>query len=70
MGGPINLAARLCDAAEPGEVLGSDEVVDLVGGDFPAVPAGERNVPGLVQPVKVWRFASGEAQEELPASLV
>ncbi len=70
VGNPINLAARLCDSAAPGEVLASREVVAAVGDEFSAIPAGERSVPGLVQPIQVWRFASGEAEEELPASLV
>jgi adenylate cyclase len=70
VGGPINLAARLCDGAQPGEILATADVVEAIGDEFPAVPAGERLVPGLVQPVAVWRFETGDAKEELPASLV
>jgi class 3 adenylate cyclase len=61
VGGPVNLAAHLCDSAAPGEVLASEEVVAAVGDEFAAVLAGERQVRGLVHPVQVWRFASGEA---------
>src|SRR3974390_1840096 len=69
IGMSINLASRLCDAAAPSEILGSQEVIDALDGDFPVVPLGERVIPGIVAPVAVWRIDSGpELHDELPLS--
>jgi class 3 adenylate cyclase len=72
VGTPVNLAARLCDAAGPGEVLATEDVVDAVGAQlkarFNAVRVGDRGVPGFVQPIEVWRYVRAE-DVELPVSL-
>ena len=53
IGGPVNLAARLSDAAAPGEVLASAEMAEFVpeGGEVRAVEP--RVVPGFMQPVPI-----------------
>ena len=71
IGMPINLASRLCDAAAPGEILANDAVVEALGDDFPVVPLGERQMPGIVAPTSVWRIASKpELEDDLPLSFV
>lgn len=55
-GGPVNLAARLCDLAQPLEVLATVEVGDQVPPGIAAIPAGEYTVPGLSRPVPVVRL--------------
>jgi adenylate cyclase len=54
-GSVVNLAARLCDAAVPAEVLVSDAVCTAVAPDsrFGFVPAGRRQLKGFVSPVAV-----------------
>ena len=53
IGGPVNLAARLCDDAAPGEVLASADLEEFVPGDVDVRPVGSRTVPGFVHPVAV-----------------
>ena len=58
-GGALNLAARLCSLAAPGEVLASREVIHLaraVGG-VSYVERGEARLKGLTEPVHVVRVA-------------
>lgn len=59
--GPIvNLAARLGDAAIPGEVLVDASVVDVVRpAGIAAEPAGRRLLKGVESPVPVWTLVPG-----------
>lgn len=68
IGMSINLASRLCDAAAPGEILANDEVVQSLGDAFPIIALGERQLPGLVAPIPVWRIGAPEMEDELPLS--
>jgi class 3 adenylate cyclase len=70
IGMAINLASRLCDAAAPGEILASAEIAAAVGEEFGAVPLGERAIPGIVQPIEVWRIPVPEHEDDLPLSFV
>ena len=70
-GGALNLAARLCSLARPGEVLISDGVVHLVGkvDGFEFIDRGRVAVKGMKQPVHVVQAAFGLAsppEEEQP----
>jgi adenylate cyclase len=64
--GPVvNLAARLVDAAIPGEVLVDAAVVDTMagraggpGGQSMFEPAGRRMLKGFEDPVRVWTLAT------------
>lgn len=65
-GASVQLAARLCDSAEPGTVLVSNAVRDLaVGKRFPFLDRGERELKGFDEPVRLfelgWDTASGVA---------
>jgi adenylate cyclase len=57
IGGPVNLAARLCDGAEPTEVLAAADLADLKPSWTEARPVGTRSVPGFVQPIQVVRLS-------------
>lgn len=70
IGMAINLASRLCDAAAPGEILANDDVVSAIGDEFPVAPLGDRQFPGIVHPISVWRInARAALDDELPLSL-
>jgi class 3 adenylate cyclase len=58
--GPIvNLAARLVDAAIPGEALVDRTVVEALKDDDQVFePAGRRMLKGFDEPVAVWSLAS------------
>jgi YVTN family beta-propeller protein len=61
-GGALNLAARLCGRAGPGEILASQGVVHLarkVDG-VRLVDRGELHIKGLDEPVRVFRVISEE----------
>jgi class 3 adenylate cyclase len=69
IGMSINLASRLCDAAAPGEILANDGVVHALGDAFPVISLGERQLPGIVTPIPVWRIAAPEMEDDdLPLS--
>ncbi len=68
IGMSINLASRLCDAAAPGEIIVNDEVAQALGNAFPVISLGERQIPGIVAPIPVWRVAAPEVEDELPLS--
>lgn len=55
-GGAINLAARLCDLAQPLEVLATTDVGEHCPDGIAAIPAGDYGVAGLSAPVEVVRL--------------
>jgi YVTN family beta-propeller protein len=61
-GGALNLAARLCGQAGPGDVLASQEIVHLArrieGVDY--ADRGAMHLKGLSEPVRVVRVSSAE----------
>ncbi len=57
IGGPVNLAARLCDAAQPNEVLANANLAEYKPEWAEARPVGTRTVPGFVQPIPVVQIA-------------
>jgi adenylate cyclase len=56
VGAPVNLAARLCAAAEPGETLLNDSSYDAVRGLVAAEPAPPLIVKGFSEPVRAFRM--------------
>jgi class 3 adenylate cyclase len=56
IGAPVNLAARLCGAAEPGETLLNDVTFDEVRGLVDAEPVQPITVKGVVEPVRAFRM--------------
>jgi adenylate cyclase len=55
IGGAVNLAARLCDSAEPHEVLSSAWLAESFDDSVVLVDVGPRTVPGFVQQIDVVR---------------
>jgi class 3 adenylate cyclase len=58
VGTVMNLAARLCDEANAGEILVSDRVFSEVDGRVTAVPAGALTLKGFVRPVTAHRIVA------------
>jgi class 3 adenylate cyclase/tetratricopeptide (TPR) repeat protein len=58
-GTAVNVAARLCQGAEGGQILSSDLVRGLVGsrGGYPFRSMGSLNLKGLAQPVTAWEVS-------------
>ena len=56
-GTAVNLAARLCDQAEDGEILLSTRAATAVEDDFHSVSAGEVALKGIREPVEIFRLA-------------
>jgi adenylate cyclase len=54
LGEPVNLAARLCSAAEPGQILISQSTNALISADFVTMPLGLRSMKGFGQPIPVF----------------
>ena len=59
VGTPVNIAARICAVAKPGEVLVSDTVRTLAQTVLPVsfVPRGRRKLKGVTEPVAVFAVA-------------
>lgn len=56
VGSAVNLAARLCAAAAPHELLAIPRLADAVPEWAGAVSVGALDVPGFVQPIEVVRI--------------
>jgi class 3 adenylate cyclase len=70
IGMAINLASRLCDRAAPGEILANDVVADILDDSFSVVPLGDRDIPGIVAPIPVFRIrTAAELADDIPYSL-
>jgi adenylate cyclase len=59
IGGAVNLAARLCNAAAPGEVLTTPETAAAAPDGCESRSAGPRPIPGLSHPVPVVSLRPG-----------
>ena len=62
-GGPVNLASRLCDLAQPFEVLTTAEVAENLPEGVAALPVGNKPVPGFAAPVPVVRITCMHADD-------
>jgi class 3 adenylate cyclase len=64
----VNIAARICAAAEPGEVLVSDTVRSLTRGYLDAVflSAGRRRLKGIADPITLYRAQTTDQSAEAP----
>ena len=58
IGSPVNLAARLCDAAQAHEVLAVPELADVAPPWATVTSVGEREIRGLVRPVPLVELSS------------
>jgi tetratricopeptide (TPR) repeat protein len=55
-GNAANLASRLTDAAEAGEIFVSDETQGALVDRFDCVDAGTLDIKGFAEPVRAWRL--------------
>ena len=53
VGSAVNLAARLCSAAGPGELLATASIGESLPAGTTAIPRGPLAVPGFTQPIEV-----------------
>ncbi len=58
-GGAVNLASRLCDLAQPFEVLATAEVAHELPFEVAALPVGPKQIPGFGAPISVVRLTRG-----------
>ena len=58
IGHPVNIAARLCDEAQPREVLATGNAVSSLLVNTVVEPAGERIIRGLEEPIAVVRLTA------------
>lgn len=67
LGEPVNLASRLEELCEPGQVVLSDAVFSTMNvAEVPVEPVGERSFKGIHRPVKVYRAKPRGAPGEPP----
>lgn len=69
VGGPVNLAARLCDAAGPNETLASADLAGSVPLDADVQPVGARTIKGFALPVEVICIEPAADATPLPVAL-
>ncbi len=75
IGRAVNIAARLCAAAKPGEVLVSSTVKGITQASIPVgfIPRGSRRLKGISDPIVVYavtRDTSARAPRAVPRSVV
>ncbi len=58
-GPPVNLAARLVAVAEPGQVVAADELVQVLGDGWLAVPGLPETLRGFDEPVTPYVLSAG-----------
>ena len=73
IGRAVNIAARLCAAAKPGEVLVSSTVKGITQASIPVgfIPRGKRRLKGIQDPIVVYavtRDMTARAPREVPRS--
>ena len=75
IGRAVNIAARLCSAARPGEVLVSSTVKGITQASIPVgfIPKGKRRLKGIQDPILVYavtRDMTATASREMPRGLL
>ncbi len=58
IGQAVNMAARLCDLAQPGEVLATKAMLSSLMVNTTATDIGPKRVEGIAEPVELVRLAS------------
>ena len=56
IGKAVNLAARLCGLADPGEVLATKEMMTALMVNTPSESVGKRDIDGFAEMVEVVRL--------------
>lgn len=60
-GTAVNLAARLCDRAEDGEILISPRAYTAIEDNFSGEPTGEVSLKGIREPVEIYRLIGAKS---------
>jgi class 3 adenylate cyclase len=60
IGGVVNLAARLCGEAKPGQILVDQRLRAALGESFTTEPVGRISLKGFVQPVAVFELGGSK----------
>jgi adenylate cyclase len=63
IGQPVNLASRLCDMAQPHEVLAPAAIMSSLMVNTKAVSIGPRRVSGFAQPIELVRLVAADGRE-------
>lgn len=61
IGRAVNLASRLSDMAEPGEILAPNAMMTSLLVNTKAIPIGDQAIPGMADPVQVVRLEPDRA---------
>jgi adenylate cyclase len=69
VGRAVNLAARLCDQAEPHQILITKSLYETAGEGLPGKPLGPTSVMGFTRPVEVVDLTAGRWTHEDAADL-
>jgi len=67
IGGVVNLAARLCGEAKPGQILLDQRMRAALGDAFATVPVGKMTLKGFVQPVATFELERHAPQTDAGA---
>ena len=67
IGTVTRMAARLCEAAQPDEILVSRGVLDALGGEARSEPVGELTLRGFLRPVPAFRILEAGAAPHVSA---
>ncbi len=54
IGSTVNIASRLCDQAQAGKVVASQQVYEMVGSQFRSESLGGVKVKGITEPIAMW----------------
>jgi len=68
IGDTVNLASRLSELANPGEILVSDTVYDHLRALISVQSAGTRTIKGKITPVETWRVTSIEQRAHVKSA--
>jgi adenylate cyclase len=69
VGTVMNLASRLCDEAEPGQILVSQRIYSEVEPLVEAEPAGDLTLKGFIKPVSAFRILAINAEAGQPVAV-
>jgi adenylate cyclase len=61
IGSTVNIASRLCDQAQAGKVVVSQQVYELVGSQFQSESLGSVKVKGITEAIAMWSITEKSA---------
>tara|TARA_Y100000746_G_scaffold204061_1_gene190442 strand:- start:72 stop:596 length:525 start_codon:yes stop_codon:yes gene_type:complete len=56
LGHAVNMASRLCDQAEPGQVLATSSMITSLMVNTPSTPIGKHQIKGFKEPIELVRL--------------